>query len=110
MYLLVTLKASGTVVFSDNKDISWRTKWPLSPGKYVAAILRDDDSSPWSVIKTSASFLVRKPPFGPAAVELARQDIKAIIKDDIKLASKFLRLAFHDSVGGTDGCVSSLFV
>ncbi|KAI2508295.1 peroxidase [Fragilaria crotonensis] len=97
--------AAGTVVFSDNKDISWRTKWPLPPGKYVAALLRDDDNSPWSVIVTSASFTVRKPPFGPAAVELARRDIKAIVKKDIKLASKFLRLAFHDSVGGVDGCV-----
>lgn len=109
MFFVFKLKAAGTVVFSDNKDISWRTKWPLPPGKYVAALLRDDDNSPWSVIVTSASFTVRKPPFGPAAVELARRDIKAIVKKDIKLASKFLRLAFHDSVGGVDGCVSSLF-
>ena len=72
----------------------------------MAALLRDGDSSPWSLIKSSTSFVVRQPPFGPAVVDLVRKEIKEIIRADIKLAAKFLRMAFHDSVGGADGCVS----
>lgn len=101
-----TMKVLGTVVFADGKDIDWRTKWPLPPGKYVAALLRDDGESPWDVITTSAPFSVTKPPFGPAYVTMVRREIKEIIREDIKLAAKFLRMAFHDSVGGADGCVS----
>ena len=104
------IKSAGTVLFTANKDIGWRSKWPLPPGKYVAALLRDDDTTPWSVMKTSAAFTVHKPPFGPTAVDLTRKAIRDLIRDDIALAAKFLRMAFHDSVGGADGCVSGLRV
>ena len=35
----------------------------------------------------------------------ARAAIASLIEDDQTLAPKFLRLGFHDSVGGVDGCV-----
>ena len=36
-------------------------------------------------------------------VEDAKADIRAVINRDTRLAAKFLRLAFHDCVGGCDG-------
>ena len=103
-------QASGTVTFKDDKDIAFKSKWPLSPGSYVAAMMRNgDEHNPWRELAVSAPFQIRRPSFGQTAVRLVRQDVRQIIKDDIKWAAKFLRLAFHDSVGGSDGCVS-LFV
>ena len=100
---------AGSVDFRDDKDIKWSSSWPLLPGRYRAALLRNDDSSPWNILDTSAPFEVREPPFGPAAVTLVRKQIKEVIRDDKKLAAKFLRLAFHDSVGGADGCVRTRY-
>ena len=39
------------------------------------------------------------------AVETIREEIRDLIRDNSTLAPKFLRLAFHDCVGGCDGCV-----
>jgi hypothetical protein len=54
----------------------------------------------------SPAFQIRLPPMGSGLIQLAREDIARLIRADIKLAAKFLRLGFHDSVGGPDGCVS----
>lgn len=35
-----------------------------------------------------------------------RADIAQLIAADIELAAPLLRLGFHDSIGGPDGCVS----
>jgi len=40
-------------------------------------------------------------------VEEARSDIAALIRNDRRLAPKFVRLGFHDCVGGCNGCVDS---
>jgi hypothetical protein len=42
----------------------------------------------------------------PALITAVRADIAQLIDNDVELAAKFLRLGFHDSVGGPDGCVS----
>jgi len=38
-------------------------------------------------------------------VESIREEVRALIRNNSVLAPKFLRLAFHDCVGGCDGCV-----
>ena len=99
---------TGSIVFKSGKSISWRSSWPLPPGRYVAAILRNSDSAPFSPMAVSSVFQIRLPSMGPTLIQLVRQDIARLISADIKLAAKFLRLGFHDSVGGPDGCVSSV--
>ena len=72
----------------------------------MAAILRNSDDPPFSPIATSSVFQILVPPISSALIKLVREDIANLIDDDIKLAAQFLRLGFHDSVGGPDGCVS----
>ena len=93
-------------MFNDDKSISWASSWPLAPGRYVAVILRDGDSPPWATLDVSPVFEIRAPPMSAALIKLVRSDIARLIGSDIALAAKFLRLGFHDSVGGPDGCVS----
>jgi len=38
-------------------------------------------------------------------VETIREEIRALIRTNRPLAPKFVRLAFHDCIGGCDGCV-----
>jgi hypothetical protein len=40
-----------------------------------------------------------------SAIQAARVQISNIIQDNQQMAAKFLRLTFHDCVGGCDGCV-----
>jgi hypothetical protein len=39
------------------------------------------------------------------AIDAAKADIQALIRQNLRLAPKFIRLGFHDCVGGCDGCV-----
>jgi hypothetical protein len=39
------------------------------------------------------------------ALSSARNDVERLIRQDTDLAPKFLRLSFHDCVGGCDGCI-----
>jgi len=102
----IDVQTSGTLVFRGSKTISWKSNWPLGPGRYVAAILRNADSAPWAALDISPVFQIRQPAISNDLIKLARADIAQLIKADIALAAKFLRLGFHDSVGGADGCVS----
>ena len=95
-------------MFKNGKSISWASSWPLAPGRYVAALLRDGDTPPWATLDVSPVFEIRAPPMSAALIKLVRRDIARLIQADIALAAKFLRLGFHDSVGGPDGCVSCL--
>ena len=40
-----------------------------------------------------------------SSVQSIREEIRDLIRNNNGLAPKFLRLAFHDCVGGCDGCV-----
>ena len=40
-----------------------------------------------------------------SSVKYIREEIRDLIRNNNVLAPKFLRLAFHDCVGGCDGCV-----
>ena len=93
----------------DNKLIAWKLSWPLPPGRYVAVLLRGgNDMPPWTVLSSSPVFEVVMPAVGHALIAAVRQEVASLIDADITIASKFLRLGFHDSVGGPDGCVSFL--
>jgi hypothetical protein len=70
-------------------------------------LLRKVDKTPWNPVVITKPFSVRDPPKTlKSEVQLVRRKIGRLIENDISLAAKFLRLAFHDSVGGADGCVS----
>ena len=86
---------------------TWRIRWPLPVGTYRAVLHRNANSSPWPVRATSDIFEVRLSP-EQEAIQAARRDIVQLINTNQKLAAKFLRLSFHDCVGGCDGCVDLL--
>lgn len=108
--LLSLHQSTGTRTFRDDKDIAWAARWPLLPGKYQAVTIRDGDI-PFERIDRSATFEVSAPDtMGEDAIKVLRTEIENLIigpTGDITLASKFLRLGFHDCVGGCDGCVST---
>jgi hypothetical protein len=101
------LQNSGVVVFEDDKDIAWHSAtWPLDPGHYVAAIIRNSDNAPFSPIAVSPVFRIHMPAISSELIADVREDIAQLIYADSELAAPFLRLGFHDSIGGPDGCVS----
>jgi hypothetical protein len=70
--------------------------------------MRNGANSPWEAIDVSPVFTIEKPTgMGEASIAWARSDIKKLIDADVELGAKFLRLGFHDCVGGCDGCVSN---
>ncbi len=99
----------GGVTFHGDKMVSWKSDWPLSPGRYVAALVRGGSNRPWPVLDVSPPFEIRILKMSKTLINFVREDITQLIKDDVEMAAKFLRLGFHDSVGGPDGCVSSRF-
>lgn len=102
-------KSTGTRTFRNHKEIAWAARWPLLPGTYQAVTLRDG-IMPFDVIATTAkTFEISAPTtLGPDAIQVLRTEIENLMigSGDMTLASKFLRLGFHDCVGGCDGCVS----
>ena len=80
----------------------------MDPGRYVAAIIRNSDSAPFTPLAVSPAFRIRMPTISSELIAIVREDIVQLIKDDSDLAAPFLRLGFHDSIGGPDGCVSYL--
>jgi len=115
---------SGTVRFRSNKGQDWVQEWPLSKGTYRAFLTRGGRDTTWPKLARSIEFRVgncsvksptRTPVRRPttprptvdvkSAIASARSDIEALIKESPFMAGKFLRLAFHDCVGGCDGCI-----
>ena len=92
-------------MFQGDKSVSWKSDWPLPPGRYVAALIRGGSSRPWPVLDVSPPFEIRFTKVSQTLINFVRDDIAQVIKDDVEMAAKFLRLGFHDSVGGPDGCV-----
>mmetsp|Transcript_5660 Transcript_5660/g.6210 ORF Transcript_5660/g.6210 Transcript_5660/m.6210 type:complete len:462 (+) Transcript_5660:123-1508(+) len=100
------VRASGTVTFSEDKDIDWAMQWPPVPGEYKAILLRRDNDDPWEAVHVSAVFAVSVPTeLNAESVVIVRKELEVLVENDIKLAAKFVRLGFHDCVGGCDGCV-----
>ena len=122
---------SGSMMFQGRANQNWRQSWPLATGTYRAVLTRGDDGDTWPVLAQSASFQVggcgsnptptaptpaRSPTRAPtgggvvpsnmrSVIANARNDIRGLIQNSPLLVGKFLRLAFHDCVGGCDGCV-----
>jgi hypothetical protein len=95
----------GTVTFgAGGPEESWFQSWPIQSGTYRAYLLRLR-GQPYPVIAESATFTVQGM---DDLVTAAAGDIRALIRDDPALGPKFVRLGFHDCVGGCDGCVDML--
>jgi hypothetical protein len=101
---------AGSIVFAGS-SLGWlSTSWPLQPGSYNAVLTRGQDGQNWPALVVSESFTVGNcgvaPSLGPemtSVIRDARRDIERLIESDPLLIGKFLRLAFHDCVGGCDG-------
>jgi len=107
--------SSGTVII--RSGTSWTgSEWPLAAGSWQAYLLRNNvrnGNGGFVPIAKTETFSVKSSRSSgggtiSAAVSAARLDLEDIIigqGGDKKLAAKFLRLMFHDCVGGCDGCV-----
>jgi Peroxidase len=126
-----TSAASGRVRFRANSN--------LPTGSYRAVLAHDSDNSPpWKAYAVSKTFTVATscPATAPTPVAVpiskpvskpvptstgsnaaalghlksARGEIETIIRNDKRLAPQFIRMAFHDCIGGCDGtcytCIS----
>jgi hypothetical protein len=79
--------------------------WPLDAGEYRAIL--SGGMIPFSAAAAAGPFRVGGCSPGSdemaAVVEQARADIEGLIANNRLLIGKFLRLSFHDCVGGCDG-------
>jgi hypothetical protein len=90
------------VVFGQNGPPSaWGIHWPLPAGEYRAYLLRDASNPPYTAIAQSEVFKVVLS--FKDALEGAKSAIAALVRNDTNLIPQFLRLIFHDCVGGCDG-------
>jgi hypothetical protein len=108
----------GTMSFSIGSDSTGTQGWPLEAGEYQAVLT--GGNTPYQAHAISQPFIVgcSSSSTPPGTTDLdddrnmaeviaqARSDITALIDNEPTLGAKFLRLAFHDCVGGCDGeCV-----
>ena len=94
----------------------------LAAGSWRAVLARDDGTSPFSSYAKSSTFTVaascstgpvRSPVAGPTTksanvvalehINSAKAEIETLIRNDRTLAPQFLRMGFHDCIGGCDG-------
>jgi hypothetical protein len=92
----------------------------IGNGTFVAVLSRGNVGPPWSAYAVSNSFavagscdstvLVQEATVEPPSNQLAREhldtawgEIQSVIDEDFRMAPQFLRMAFHDCVGGCDG-------
>jgi hypothetical protein len=98
----------------------------VATGSWLAILARDQQTGPFAAYAVSSPFTIAttcsattvpspvEPPViaptsgGSNAIALghindATNEIKSLIDDDITLAAQFLRLVFHDCIGGCDG-------
>jgi hypothetical protein len=104
----------------------------LATGTWRAVLARDDATAPFSAYAKSSTFTiatscssspvgspVRSPVAAPTSgnanavalshINSARSEIEGLIRNDKRLAPQFLRMGFHDCIGGCDG-MCALFV
>jgi hypothetical protein len=123
-----TVGSEGDVSFANNGLGGGNQIWPLDEGEYRAIVSGGD--IPFSAFAATEPFRVggcaqptSRPPPTPApiptptpapvpdidsngmaaVIEQARADIESLIENSQLLLGKFLRLSFHDCVGGCDG-------
>jgi hypothetical protein len=123
-----TVDSEGDVSFANNGFLGDNQIWPLDGGEYRAIV--SGGEIPFSAVAATEAFRVggcaqptSRPPLTPApiptptpapvpdiksggmaaVIEQARADIESLIENSQSLRGKFLRLSFHDCVGGCDG-------
>lgn len=96
----------------------------IANGSWRAVLARDDNDAPFSSYAQSSCFTistscgptapVRTPVAAPTSnpntlalkhMEDAKKEIIGLINNDNTLAPTFMRLGFHDCIGGCDGCI-----
>eukprot|EP00977_Amphora_coffeiformis_P023731 scaffold14067_cov172-Amphora_coffeaeformis.AAC.3 len=96
----------AAIIFGDGqKQVRWNQNWPLGAGRYKAVLARIS-GPPWPIFLESEVFTVIDL---AEKIDAAAADIRQLIRRDQGLGPKFVRLGFHDCVGGCDGCVDLLF-
>ena len=108
----------------NNGVFSVVSKKSLSPGTYKWRIkVKNKNKSSWKTLTVTGGTPAPTPTSNTPAptptsntpaptptpndlIENAKSDILALTTNNIPLKAKFLRLGFHDCVGGCDGCVS----
>jgi hypothetical protein len=107
-----TISSKGNVQFS-GISAAWHhsSDWPLIAGTYRAYLLTNDMTATfWPVLAQSDTFTVTAGSTSGNAQALthladARSAIEDLIRNDQTLAPKFLRMGFHDCIGGCDGAL-----
>lgn len=89
--------------------------WPPEPGTYRFYLVRGGSPTntkfnpPTELLATDIQTItIEEDPFHHfiiPGVRQAEEDIRALIAEDENLGPKFVRLGFHDCIGGCDGCV-----
>jgi hypothetical protein len=105
-----TISSKGNVQFS-GISAAWHhtADWPLVKGTYRAYLLQNDMSATfWPVLAQSDTFIITASNTSSNSQALAhlvqaRSAIEGLIRSDQTLAPKFLRMGFHDCLGGCDG-------
>jgi hypothetical protein len=97
----------GQVTFGPDTIIH-SNEWPIAEGEYKAYLMRGN-SQPFEILaETSNSFQIQQDQHldvvVPAVATIA-QAIRDLIAQNELMGPKFVRLGFHDCVGGCDGCV-----
>jgi hypothetical protein len=107
---LSDIPAGGTVMFSGPTAIWHQTSdWPLQAGTYRAYMLQNNAAANfWPVLAQSEIFTITSTATTANDLALshltaARTEIESLISNDSTLAPKFLRMSFHDCIGGCDG-------
>lgn len=110
---------AGSVLFNDDSKGWLQASWPLRAGTYHAVLTRGRSDENWPPLAISEPFEVdcgetandSAPAAGAEMASVimdARRDIQRLIASNPLLVGKFLRLAFHDCVGGCDGTFEAL--
>ncbi len=95
----------GTVTFSGSST-NWGQSWPLLGGQYVAYLVRFSFVGPFQPVAQSGVFTIESAatPGSPGAARTAMLQAEAVIANMVfqnkNLTAKFLRMGFHDCVGG----------
>jgi Peroxidase len=106
-----TTASAGGQVFMSSVNIP-ESDW-------FAVLARGNDAAPWAAYAVSNMFTVSSgctPPLSAenaavfAELQGARQEMANLVAADIKMAPRFLRLAFHDCIGGCDGTFCVLWM
>lgn len=100
----------GQVDFGPDRIVG-TSEWPLPRGEYKAYLLRGN-FRPFDRLAESSIFHVEQDDHLDVVIPTLAtivQEIRDVMASDELMGPKFVRLGFHDCVGGCDGCVDLTF-